>query len=372
MLEPDFTLPPIPYDEPDRLAALRELAPKARIEAASDDPAQRRRQLARADVVIGGCSAANFADAPGLRWYQAMSVGVENCVAVPGLAERGLVLTNMQRTSAPPIAEHAIAMTMALARGLPTYGRAQQAGEWQRGAFGNARELGGRTLLVVGLGGIGTEVARRADGLGMRVIATRNSGRLGPDFVAKVGLPDELLALAAEADVVVNAAPLTPATTNLFDAKFFNAMKPGGYFINIARGRSVVQDDLVAALRSGQLGGAGLDVTDPEPLPDSIEGLKDRPEARNLVNIYAALAGHTPEQVIRDYAGAQFGTFKPALADLAVAKLEPITLEMNRLMQDPAEIDRILGQGAERADAIARPIVDQVYDIVGMIRSRRG
>ena len=112
--------------------------------------------------------------------------------------------------------------------------------------------------------------------------------------------------------------------------------------------------------------------TDPEPLPDSLDGLKDRPEARNLVNIYAALAGHTPEQVIRDYAGAQFGTFKPALADLAVAKLEPITLEMNRLMQDPGEIDRILGAGAERADAIARPIVDQVYDIVGMVRSRRG
>ncbi|WGV14530.1 tryptophan--tRNA ligase [Fuscovulum ytuae] len=111
--------------------------------------------------------------------------------------------------------------------------------------------------------------------------------------------------------------------------------------------------------------------TDPEPLPDTLDGLKDRPEARNLVNIYAALAGHSVEQVIRDYAGAQFGTFKPALADLAVAKLEPITLEMNRLMQDPAEIDRILGQGAARADAIARPIVDQVYDIIGMIRSRR-
>ena len=111
--------------------------------------------------------------------------------------------------------------------------------------------------------------------------------------------------------------------------------------------------------------------TDPEPLPDTLDALKDRPEARNLVNIYAALAGHTPEQVIRDYAGAQFGTFKPALADLAVAKLEPITLEMNRLMQDPAEIDRILGQGADRADAIARPIVDQVYDIIGMVRSRR-
>ena len=111
--------------------------------------------------------------------------------------------------------------------------------------------------------------------------------------------------------------------------------------------------------------------TDPEPLPETAEGLKDRPEARNLVNIYAALAGHTVDQVIRDFAGAQFGTFKPALADLAVAKLSPITSEMNRLMADPAEIDRILGDGADRADAIARPILEQVYDITGMIRSRR-
>ena len=111
--------------------------------------------------------------------------------------------------------------------------------------------------------------------------------------------------------------------------------------------------------------------TDTDPLPDTVAALKDRPEARNLVNIYAALAGHTPDQVIKDYAGAQFGTFKPALADLAVAKLEPITSEMTRLMKDPAEIDRILGKGADQADAIARPIVDQVYDIVGMIRSRQ-
>lgn len=111
--------------------------------------------------------------------------------------------------------------------------------------------------------------------------------------------------------------------------------------------------------------------TDPEPLPDSIEGLKDRPDARNLVNIFAALSDRTVESVITEYAGAQFGTFKPALAELAVSKLSPITSEMSRLMQDPAEIDRILGAGAERANAIARPIVDQVYDIVGMIRSRQ-
>jgi tryptophanyl-tRNA synthetase len=110
--------------------------------------------------------------------------------------------------------------------------------------------------------------------------------------------------------------------------------------------------------------------TDPEPLPETAEGLKDRPEARNLVNIYAALSDQTVDQVMAEVGGQQFGTFKPRLADLAVAKLSPISAEMSRLMQDPAEIDRILGQGAARADAIARPILQKTYDIVGMIRSR--
>jgi phosphoglycerate dehydrogenase-like enzyme len=103
----------------------------------------------------------------------------------------------------------------------------------------------------------------------MRVIATRASGREGPPYVAYVGLPDELRKLAAQADFVVNTTPLTPETTGLFDAAFFAAMKPRSFFFNVGRGKSVVQDDLVAALRSGHLAGAGLDVTDPEPLPKS-------------------------------------------------------------------------------------------------------
>ncbi len=110
--------------------------------------------------------------------------------------------------------------------------------------------------------------------------------------------------------------------------------------------------------------------TDPEPLPEALDGLKERPEAKNLVNIYAALADMTAEAVIAEFGGKGFGTFKPALADLAVARLAPIAEEMKRLMADPAEIDRILGDGAERADAIAAPILKRTFDIVGMIRSR--
>ena len=109
--------------------------------------------------------------------------------------------------------------------------------------------------------------------------------------------------------------------------------------------------------------------TDPEPLPETLEGLKDRPEARNLVDIYAALSDSTSESVIAEYAGAGWGKFKPALADLAVDKLAPISTEMARLMNDPAEIDLILAKGSERARAIAAPILDQTYEIVGLLKS---
>ncbi|MEL6572059.1 MAG: tryptophan--tRNA ligase [Pseudomonadota bacterium] len=109
--------------------------------------------------------------------------------------------------------------------------------------------------------------------------------------------------------------------------------------------------------------------TDPEPLPETLDGLRDRPEARNLVDIYAALNDQTPDAVIAEYAGAGWGKFKPALADLAVAKLAPISTEMARLMDDPAEIDAILAKGADKARAVADPILAQTYDIVGFLRS---
>jgi tryptophanyl-tRNA synthetase len=109
--------------------------------------------------------------------------------------------------------------------------------------------------------------------------------------------------------------------------------------------------------------------TDPDPLPETEEALDQRPEARNLVHIYAALAETTTQAVLDEHAGAMFGHFKVALADLAVEKLAPITTEMQRLMADPGEIDAILGRGAERAREITVPILERTYDIVGMLRS---
>jgi tryptophanyl-tRNA synthetase len=109
--------------------------------------------------------------------------------------------------------------------------------------------------------------------------------------------------------------------------------------------------------------------TDPEPLPSEVAGLEKRPEADNLVGIYAALAGTTKAGVLKDYGGAQFSAFKKALAEVAVSRVGPVNAEMKRLLADPAEIDRVLAGGAERARAIARPIMDQVKDVVGFLRS---
>ncbi len=226
--------------------------------------------LAGTDAVIGICTPPLLQQADArLLWIHNYSVGMEHCTGLSGAQRQQLVLSNNKRLSGPAIAEHAIAMLLALTHKLPDYQKAQSEGKWQRElsdtvSFG---ELKGKTLLVVGLGGIGTEIAWRAHGLGMRVIATRSSSREGPDFVEYVGLADELHTLAGKADIVANALPLTPATTGIFNKAFFSALKPGAIFLSVGRGKSTVTGDLIAALESGTLFGAGLDVTDPEPLP---------------------------------------------------------------------------------------------------------
>ena len=110
--------------------------------------------------------------------------------------------------------------------------------------------------------------------------------------------------------------------------------------------------------------------TDPEPLPEDVKGLEGRAEARGLVGIYSGLSGLTAEQVIAEHGGSQFGPFKQALADVAVEALSPITKRMSEYLEDRAEIDKILGNGADRAAEIAEPILNDVYDIVGFVRSR--
>jgi phosphoglycerate dehydrogenase-like enzyme len=226
--------------------------------------------LAGADAIIGLCTPSTMKNAgKSLLWLHNYFVGMDRCTGLTNIQLEQTVFTNSKRLSGPAIAEHSIAMMLSLARGLPAFHRAQAAGKWQQNLARSVRfgEVEGKTILVVGLGGIGTQIARRAHGLGMRVIAIRNSSREGPDYVDYVGLPDELHKLAGDADVIVNALPLTPQTSGLFDKDFFSSAKTGSMFLSVGRGKSTVTGDLVSALQSGQIFAAGLDVTDPEPLP---------------------------------------------------------------------------------------------------------
>lgn len=226
------------------------------------------------EVLIGRCDRMDMdvlATAPKLRWFQHSSHSISECLN-PVVKERDFIMTNAQHTSGPPIAEHVIGMMLMLTRGLHIFHSYQAKQEWHsEGIDYPVIEIGGKTMLIAGLGGIGTEIARRAHALGMTVLATRNSSREGPDFVEYVGLSDELLELAKRADVVVNALPLTVATRGLFNKQFFDSVKKDAFYISSGRGETTVTADLLAALKDGRLAGAGIDVTDPEPLPPGHE-----------------------------------------------------------------------------------------------------
>lgn len=226
-------------------------------------------RLADSDVYVGWCYADAITAVKKLKYMHILSAGMERCTAIPGILESQLITTNSAKAASETIAEHSIAMMLMLTRNLHAYHKAQMEAEWLHDAPARpAVAVQGKTMLVLGLGGIGSQVARRAHDLGMRVIGTRNSSRSGPDYVDYVGLSNEMNTLAAQADVVVNALPLTPATRAIVNANFFDSMRDGAYYISVGRGGTTDTDALLAALLSGKLNGAGLDVTDPEPLPE--------------------------------------------------------------------------------------------------------
>jgi len=255
---------------PERLAMLEQVAPGVEI-IPFDSNEGALEHVVGADAIIGTATPELLAAGDGLRWVQVGSAGVEWYLEIPELGNGTVLLTNGQRMASPEIAEHVMALTRALARNLHNAAIATSKGEWRRRELGSSelnRRLRTKTMLVVGLGGIGTEVARLADAAGMRVTAIRSSRRSGPDFVDKVGLSDDLLTYAAEADVVANCLPMTPQTEDLFDGEFFEAMNQSAFFINVGRGGTVDTEALIVALETGQIAAAGLDVTDPEPLPE--------------------------------------------------------------------------------------------------------
>lgn len=257
-------------DKPGRVTELGYVAPGVEIRVART-AAEAVTMAADADASLGWHDGELLRRATRLRWIQSASAGVEGVVAIPGLVESPLVLTNAARIYAPPLVEHVFGLLLGLTRRLhvavPLMGRRTWSDDTVAFPPGQMPELRGKTLLVAGLGGIGTEVANLAHAMGMRVIATRNNKTPPTEIVEYVGGSAELATLAAEADVVVDCLPSTPATQNVFNAALFRVMKPTAYFINIGRGGTVDTEALTQALEDKRLGGAGLDVTMPEPLP---------------------------------------------------------------------------------------------------------
>lgn len=260
----------VPNLAPSRLADLRGVAPAVEI-AVARTPEEAVKAVADADGIIGFSSAAVVQAGKQLRWVQTAAAGVENETAITELVQRPITLTNAQRIYAPEIGDHALGLLLSLTRGV----RAAVAQQVQEGVWGMPRgfdpsqfiELRGKTILVVGLGGLGTEVSRRAHAFGVRVLALDAKASERPSFVWHLGAPGELKSLAGQVDAVISCVPLTRATIGLFSADFFAAMKPTAYFINVGRGKCVDTAALVHALKNKQIAGAGLDVTEPEPLP---------------------------------------------------------------------------------------------------------
>jgi phosphoglycerate dehydrogenase-like enzyme len=233
-------------------------------------PDERHAAFPDADVLV--TTALRREEAPMLsrvRWIHSTAVGVDGLLR-PGLAERGVVVTNSRGVHADPIAEHALALTLALRRGLHVAARRQSARTWAQEELAARRvePLHRLTMVVVGLGEIGSRVAALARGLGMRVIGVRR--RLGepvPPGVDEVRPADALLSALSEADVAVLALPQTPGTRALIDAAALAVMRPTAILVNVARGGLVDEPALAEALAAGRLGGAGLDAFTREPLP---------------------------------------------------------------------------------------------------------
>lgn len=235
------------------------------IDLIEGDRARLAAQLADADGVIGPFDLKLLGSAPKLKWIQSESAGVENFTFLPGFAQSNIVLTNNKILQGPEIADHALGLLLALTRGIAIAARGGSE-DWNQRNF-NPIELRGKTAVVVGVGGIGTQIALRLNAFGMTVIGVDPKDMPYNAYVAQLVPPDRLDAVLPQADVVFLAAPLTPKSRKMMGPHQFELMKRNSYFIAVSRGGIYDSDALVKALDHRKLAGAGLDVTDPEPLP---------------------------------------------------------------------------------------------------------
>ncbi len=216
------------------------------------------------DALYGTITPGLFERARNLNWIQTPIIGLENYM-FPSLIKSDIKITNMAGIFSDVIADHTLAYILMFARGFHVYMRKQLARNWDPGV--PVIHLANQTLGVIGLGGIGMEIARRGSACGMRVIATDAKQREKPDFVDSLWENDKLNDLLEESDFVVSCVPHSPETVKLIGEEQLQRMKKTAYFINISRGVVVDLAALTSALENGEIAGAGLDVFETEPLP---------------------------------------------------------------------------------------------------------
>lgn len=248
----------------DRARILAAAGPGARLVEAAE-PALQRAEIVDADILFGRVPPDIFAVQRKLTYYHSIGAGVDALLS-PELIESDIVLASEKGEVGIHLAEHAFALLLGLTRGVHTALRRPDY-ELREPIRRAQQELFELTMGIVGFGGTGRAVARRALGFGMRVLAVDIEDAAPEPGVEAIWKPDRLAELLAASDVVVIGLPLTKATHHLFTRDLFRRMRPSAILINVTRGPIVFGDDLLAALDQGLIGGAGLDVTDPEPLP---------------------------------------------------------------------------------------------------------
>jgi len=253
--------------KPGHLKQIAAVAPEAEIVDASQE--RIAAEIFTADVFCGHAKV--HVDWDGvvrqgrLRWIQSSAAGMDHCL-VPSVIASDITVTSASGALADQVAEHTIALITAWTRSLPTFFRAQQTKEFIRRP---TRDLTRSTVGIVGLGGVGRRLARTLSAFDTRILAVDLFPLDKPDCVEALWPAERLFDLLPLVDFLVLCVPLTPVTRRMIDAAALARMKPGAVLVNVARGPLVVEDDLVAALESGRLAGAVMDVTDPEPLPPS-------------------------------------------------------------------------------------------------------
>lgn len=219
-----------------------------------------------ADIYFGFCSEDIFPHLPNIKWIQASSAGMDKHM-YPAIRESDVVLTNAAGLYGTHVADQAFALLLGLTRGIHHFVRNQDNRKWG-GSKSPMIEIDGFKIGIVGLGGIGMQMVKRAKGFDMQVIGVDAYRTEKPDNVDELLPMDKLSDVMSRVDVVMIACPLTEETRGLINAENMSVMQPTAYLINVARGPIVKEDDLIEILQAGKIAGAGLDVTETEPLPD--------------------------------------------------------------------------------------------------------